>query len=108
MKLSIAIVAALTAASNAVIVQLFSDTNCRVAAGERNVWDNSCAPTGGFQSYRITFPGAYGQKLLAYSRNACVAPHTSCVSASYRSGICERATNAKGGSNALGSFFVVC
>ncbi|KAK0610832.1 hypothetical protein B0T14DRAFT_570765 [Immersiella caudata] len=57
--------------SNAVMVDLFSDTNFNVAVGSRNVWCNLHAPTGGFQSFRITFPGAIGQSLRAHSRKAC-------------------------------------
>src|SRR4051812_3949346 len=54
---------------NAVVVDLFSDAACHIPAGGRNVWDNTCAPTSGFQSYRITFRGSHGQTLKAYSRN---------------------------------------
>jgi hypothetical protein len=108
LKLSLAVAAAFAASSDAVVVDLFSDTDCNVPAGNRNVWDNTCAPTGGFQSYRITYGGTIGQTLRAHSRNACVVPYTSCVSGSYESGRCERATNGNGGSNALSSYFGLC
>jgi len=107
MKITLPLLA-LFAGTHAVIVDLFSDPDCRVPAGNRNVWDNSCARTGGFQSYRITYEGAIGQSLRAHSRNDCVAPDTSCVIASYKSGRCERATNSNGGSNALSSYFSLC
>lgn len=108
MKFSVAIIAAFAVVSNAVVVDLFADTDCRTPAGNRNVWDNSCARTGGFQSYRITSHGGPDQVLTAYSRNDCVAPRTSCVSAWLVTGRCERATNSNGGSNALSSYFGAC
>lgn len=99
-KSTIALMAAF-AFTNAAVVDLFSDTNCQVPAGSRNVWDNSCAPLGGFQSYRITSGGGGGQFISAYSRNACAGDVTSCVGAG--SGGCFQAINGNGGSNAMSS-----
>jgi hypothetical protein len=90
------------AVSNAVIVDLFADPNCNTPAGNRNVFDNSCAPLGGFQSFKITGSGGSGQQLSAYSRNACAGPVTACVPVS-ATGNCVRATNDDGGSNAMSS-----
>lgn len=90
------------AVSNAVVVDLFADTDCNTPAGNRNVFDNSCAPLGGFQSFRITGSGGSGQQLSAYSRNACAGPVTACVPVSV-TGDCVRATNDDGGSNAMSS-----
>ncbi|KAH8726023.1 heterokaryon incompatibility protein-domain-containing protein [Phaeosphaeriaceae sp. PMI808] len=90
------------AVSNAVVVDLFADTNCQVPAGNRNVWDNSCAPLGGFQSFRVTGSGGSGQQLSAYSRNACAGGVTACVGVG-ANGACVRATNDNGGSNAMSS-----
>ncbi|KAJ3507886.1 hypothetical protein NMY22_g16794 [Coprinellus aureogranulatus] len=67
---------------NAVVVDLFSDGNCQNHAGSRNVFDNSCAPLGGFSSFRITTRGGGDQLLSAYSRNACAGPVTACVDVS--------------------------
>lgn len=88
--------------SNAVVVDLFDDTDCNTPAGSRNVYDNSCAPLGGFQSYRITNSGGSGQQLSAYSRNACAGAVTSCTGVAATGG-CIRATNDNGGSNAMSS-----
>ncbi|KAF7326267.1 putative transporter [Mycena kentingensis (nom. inval.)] len=93
---------AVAATSNAVIVDLFADTDCATPAGSRNVFDNSCAPLGGFQSYRITGSGGSGQQLSAYSRNACAGPVTACTGVA-ATGSCVRATNDDGGSNAMSS-----
>ncbi|KAJ3508772.1 hypothetical protein NMY22_g16509 [Coprinellus aureogranulatus] len=90
------------AVSNAVVVDLFADTNCSIPAGNRNVFDNSCAPLGGFQSFRITGSGGSGQQLSAFSRNACAGPVTACVPVA-ATGSCVRATNDNGGSNAMSS-----
>ena|ERR1700761_3940006 len=93
---------AVAATSNAVIVDLFSDTHCGTHAGSRNVFDNSCAKLGGFQSYRITGSGGSGQVLTAYSRNDCAGAVTACTPVSV-TGSCVRATNDDGGSNAMSS-----
>ena len=99
---SILAILATAAITNAVVVDLFSDTDCQVPAGSRNVWDNSCAPLGGFQSFRITGSGGSGQQLSAYSKNYCADKVTACVGVS-ATGDCQRATNDNGGSNAMGS-----
>ncbi|KAF1926686.1 uncharacterized protein M421DRAFT_6946 [Didymella exigua CBS 183.55] len=91
----------LSAFSSAVIVDLFSDTNRKITAGSRNVWDNSCAPLGGFQSLHITGSGGSGQQLSAYSKNYCADKVTACVGVS-ATGDCQRVTNDNGGSNAMG------
>ncbi|KAK5656892.1 hypothetical protein OQA88_4443 [Cercophora sp. LCS_1] len=106
-KLSLA-TATLVLAANAAVVQLFSDRYCKEPAGERNVWDNTCAPTGGFQSYRIvTSATDEHQRLRAYSKNLCLDKVTSCSKAQASEG-CYRATNEDGGSNALGSSLIYC
>ncbi|KAJ4332641.1 hypothetical protein N0V95_009611 [Ascochyta clinopodiicola] len=92
----------LSSLSTAVIVDLFADTDCREPAGSRNVWDNSCAPLGGFQSFRITGSGGSGQQLSAYSKNYCADKVTACTDVS-ATGYCQRATNDNGGSNAMSS-----
>jgi hypothetical protein len=107
-KLSL-VAATFALGGNAIIVDLFSDTNCRNAAGSRNVWDTSCAPLGGFQSFKVTFGGGVGQYLRAYSRNACAGPVTRCLNA--REGLvdkCYLAINGDGGSNAMGSAGFKC
>ena len=88
---------------NAVIVDMFSDEGCSDLVDSRNVWDNTCALTKGFQSYRITLRGGDFQRLTAYNRHACVTPSTSCAEV-ISVGICFRATNQNGGSNAVSSY----
>lgn len=100
-KPALALMAAFALANGAVI-DLFSDTACGNAAGSRNVYDNTCAPLGGFQSFRITSGGTGGQQISAFSRNACAGPVTSCVSAG-NVGTCYAAFNGDGGSNAISS-----
>jgi len=102
-KISLAAITAFALLANAAVVDLFSDPDCRDHAGSRNVFDNTCARTGGFQSFRITSGGGSGQRVTAYSRNDCVAPSTSCTGAD-QVGACFRATNGQGGSNALSSY----
>ena len=89
--------------SLAAVVDLFSDPDCRTPAGSRNVFNNTCARTGGFQSFRITSGGGSGQHITAYIRNNCVVPSTSCTDAG-QVDACFRATNGQGGSNALSSY----
>lgn len=88
--------------TNGAVLNLFSDQNCQVAAGQRNVYDNTCAELGGFQSYVIVNAGGDGQDVTAYSRNACAGPYNSCVSAK-STGICYPAFSSDGGSNAASS-----
>jgi hypothetical protein len=106
-KLSLAI-AAFALGTNAAIVDLYSDRNCQVPAGSRNVWDNSCAPLGGYQSFKLTYPGGNDQVIRAYSRNACAGPETQCLRAFLASGVCYGSWNNDGGSNAMGSSAFKC
>jgi hypothetical protein len=102
-KTVVALVAVLlTSTSNAAIMNFYSDQNCQNGAGSRNVYDNSCAPTGGFQSFMITSGGGSGQQITMYSRNACAGPYTACVGAG-SVGTCFRSVNGNGGSNAVSS-----
>lgn len=102
-----ALMAAFITATNGAIVQLYSDENCQTAAGSRNVYDNTCAPTGGFQSYKITTSGGGNQFIRAYSPNDCSSTQTMCGPAG-ASNTCYKAVNADGGSNAVGSSTVGC
>ncbi|KAK3054406.1 hypothetical protein LTR09_004674 [Extremus antarcticus] len=91
-------------ASNAYIVTLYTEPNCLGAAAERNAYDNTCALTGGFQSWRLSGHGGVYQRLQTYSRNACAGDTTGkfCTTgeASVALGDCQ---NTNGGSNALDS-----
>ncbi|KAK0620135.1 hypothetical protein B0T14DRAFT_520653 [Immersiella caudata] len=103
------VAAAFAAGGDAVIVDFFSDTNCNVPAGNRNVWDNSCASLGGFSSFRVTFRGGVGQFLRAYSRNACAGPVTRCLDSTIPEwGRCYLAVDSDGASNAMGSAAFKC
>jgi hypothetical protein len=107
-KIAIAIVGSgLVGFSNAAIVQLYADTNCRTPAGSRNVYDNTCAPLGGYQSFKITTAGGGNQYITSYSPNSCFNDATACTKAN-NVGACIRATNNNGGSNAMGSDAVCC
>jgi hypothetical protein len=105
--LLVTVMAAFTMSANAAIVSMYSDKFCRDFVGERNVWDNTCAPERGFQSWRITTDGGGGQYIRSYSRNACVDPSTNCQDAQAK-GFCHQAVNNDGGSNALGSSVLPC
>ncbi|KAJ3501699.1 hypothetical protein NMY22_g18833 [Coprinellus aureogranulatus] len=97
---------ACAALTSAVVVDLFHDTDCRDPAGNRNVFDDSCASLEGFSSFRITTPaGVANQVVSAYSRNACAGPVTACTPAVV-TGDCIRATNDAGASNAMSSSLV--
>lgn len=104
---TIAVAATMVLSTQAVVVNLYSDQNCQNPAGQRNVYDNTCAPTGGFQSFSIDTYGGSLQKLIVWSRNACAGDQTNKVCAQGRNkpglGACFRAYNGNGGSNALSS-----
>ncbi|KAK4450414.1 hypothetical protein QBC34DRAFT_460785 [Podospora aff. communis PSN243] len=107
-KLSL-IVATFAIGGNAIMVDLYSDPDCKVAAGSRNVWDNSCAHLGGFQSFKVTYPGGVGQVLRAYNRNACAGRVSRCLNARDGwAGKCYLARTSDGGSNAMGSAGFKC
>jgi hypothetical protein len=95
-------VAAFLSTTNAAVLNLYSDKNCKNAAGNRNVWDNTCAPVGGFQSYIITTAGGINQAITTWSPNDCAGTQTSCNSASSLN-ICYQAFDSQGGSNAISS-----
>lgn len=93
-------------ASHGFIVTLWTEPDCKGDAASRNVFDNTCAPTGGFQSFQITTYGGETQQLAAYSMNDCVLPltYTACADGGSDSspalGAC---LNTSAGSNAIGS-----
>ena len=95
-------VAAFLSTTNAAILNLYSDTGCKNAAGSVNVYENSCASTGGFQSYIITTGGGLGQVVTIFGPNDCAGSQTSCNSADSVN-ICYTAFDSAGGSNAVGS-----
>jgi hypothetical protein len=98
---------ALASVSQAYLVDLFSDPDCRNPAGQRNVYDNTCAPLGGFSSFRITYNGGSGQKARSYSANNCIQGETVCTDA-VASDRCFRADDSDGGANAMGSSIIGC
>lgn len=98
----IASMAFLLVASNAAVMDFYDDPNCQQYSYTRNVYDESCAPTGGFQSYRITTAGGSTQVITTFGRNACAGDATSCVDSS-SVGTCYQAINSYGGSNAVAS-----
>jgi hypothetical protein len=95
------------ALTNAVVVEMFADEGCGQSVGTRNVYDNTCAPTQGFQSFRVISNGGGNQFVRSYSPNNCAGPQTQCIPAS---GVynCIRAINGAGGSNAFGSSTIGC
>ncbi|KAJ5805356.1 hypothetical protein N7474_011243 [Penicillium riverlandense] len=102
-KLSVSIMGAYALLANAAIVEMYSDQDCQISVGSRNVWDNTCA-TGvpGFQSFMITTAGGSDQSLTTYSPDACALAYIACVGAG-SVGTCYRSYDNDGGSNALSS-----
>ena len=94
-------------ASQAYIVELFSNPDCACDSDSRNVYDNTCAYTQGFQSLLTTNGGAL-QQLIAYSPQSCAGEQTfhGCAAGvdSLPLGVCFQTTNSNGGSNALSSY----
>ena len=46
--------------TDAAVLQLYSDNARADPAGQVNVWDNTCALTGGFQSFKLLVLGGDG------------------------------------------------
>lgn len=63
--------AGLLATSHAYVVDMFPDANCGGSPTERNVWDNTCAYTNGFKSFKMKTYGGGVQQMTAYSQQAC-------------------------------------
>ncbi|KAK0610849.1 hypothetical protein B0T14DRAFT_570781 [Immersiella caudata] len=99
---------ALILGAHAAIIDFFQDSNCTVPAGNRNLWDNSCAQTGAFESVRITYPGGSDQHISCYSRNACAGDITSSCLDATSVGVCVSAYNDAGASNAISSYAGTC
>ena len=87
---------------------MYDSTDCTGASTSRNVWDNTCAYTSGFQSLKLTYSGGDYQQLTAYSRQACAGAETfqGCAAGvdSLKLNVCHQTTNGDGGSNALSSY----
>ena len=100
--------AGLFVASQAYIVELWENTDCTGSSSSRNVYDNTCAYTEGFQSLQLTTQGGALQQLIAYSPQACAGEQTfsGCAAGidSLKIGQCHQTTNSNGGSNALSSY----
>jgi len=96
-------------ASQAYIVELYENTSCTGSSSSRNVYDNTCAYTQGFQSLKFTTQGGSGQQLTAYSPQDCAGAQTlqGCAAGidSLKIGECYQTINGAGGSNALSSYW---
>ncbi|KAK4444185.1 hypothetical protein QBC34DRAFT_442696 [Podospora aff. communis PSN243] len=106
-NLLLAFIMVFTMSSDAAIIRMYSDGSCKNFIGERNVWDNTCAPETGFSSYEITTAGGHLQMIRSYSPNNCGSGETSCQFADSLN-LCNRAFNDAGASNALGSSLWPC
>jgi hypothetical protein len=89
---------------NGAVLDLFSGPNCSGSVTSRNVFDNTCAQTGGFQSYRITSGGGGGQKISTYSRNACAGKSYTCTQAGNVGPCMNSYGDNFSGSNAVSSY----
>lgn len=102
-KIILAAAAASVASVKGAEIEFWTGPNCSGDAAYRNVYDNTCAPTGGFQSFRITSGGGGGQYITSYSQNACIGTHYTCVNAG-DVGPCLNSYGADySGSNAISS-----
>lgn len=105
---SLIAIAGLFASSQAYIVDMYDSTDCSGDSTSRNVWDNTCAYTSGFQSFSLNTYGGALQQLVAYSPQACAGEQTfsGCAAGvdALTIGACHQATNSDGGSNALSSY----
>ena len=97
--------AGLFVASQAYVVELYANTGCTGSSSSRNVYDNTCAYTQGFQSFKFTTQGGALQQLTAYSPQDCAGEQTyqGCAAGvdSLTIGQCYQTSE---GSNALSSY----
>lgn len=95
----------LTTSTSAYVVQMYPDPDCGGEPTERNVFDNTCAFTGGFQSFKMTVHGGNLQQMTAYSRQACAGTTTAQHCAAGVNAIeLDECFNTDSGSNALSSY----
>lgn len=104
----LATAAGLLATSNAYVVEMFPDKDCGGEPVRRNIYDNTCAYTKGFQSIKLKVNGGNFQQIVAYSPQSCAGTQTfSGCSSGIRSlelEECHNTVNGDGGSNALSSY----
>jgi hypothetical protein len=99
---------ALTGLSHAFIADLFADQHGQIPAGTRNVYDNTCAPLGGSQSFRFTTSGGGNQCLRSYSYNNCFPQGKIRCELGVASGTCFTTVYQAEGSNAMSSCTIGC
>jgi hypothetical protein len=99
--------ALLLTTTTAYTLDMYPDSDCGGTPTYRNVYDNTCAYTKGFKSFRLRKHGGAYQIFTAYSRQACVEPKTfqGCAQGGNGIGIgvCH---NTDGASNALSSYYI--
>ncbi|KAK4445167.1 hypothetical protein QBC34DRAFT_413639 [Podospora aff. communis PSN243] len=109
-KIFLAVFTVLTSVftANAAIIDMFRDKNCKEYVGTRNVWDNTCAPTGemGFESIRITAKGGFNQIITAYAADNCAPTTDDLCTPADNVGKCVRMCDSTA-CHALSSYFAV-
>jgi hypothetical protein len=97
--------AALFTATQGYVLEMYPNTGCGGTPVRRNVYDNTCAYTDGFRSFRMRVHGGSFQQLTAYSRQACAGTTTfqGCAAGinAIGIGVCH---DTDSGSNALSSY----
>ena len=99
--------------SNAFVAELYSDQHCTNLVDTRNIWDDTCATTVGFQSFKIITSGSYIQYGRAYSPSTCFYDDDRMMDCVYAGpggalGECRTTFNKDGGANALISLGTPC
>lgn len=98
---------AAVATSEAAIVRMYYNWDCQGDYQERNVWDNTCAPTDEFWSVQTVFPGGGGQNLRAYCDHDCFTVVNGCFSAA-ELWTCHNVASECGSSHSIGSSLFHC
>lgn len=101
---TLAVVAFAISGTNGAIVKLYHDRNCQQEAGERNVWDNTCAPTGAWSSFKIVYDGAWGQIIRGHHTNNCWDGSTGACTEAVASDQCFDCNKGDTSCNSLGSY----
>ncbi|KAJ2972084.1 hypothetical protein NQ176_g7358 [Zarea fungicola] len=108
MKASLLFIIATAASSQAAIIRMYPRLNCQGDYQERNIWDNTCAPTDEFWSYTVVFGGGSGQYLRAYCPHNCGNWDVNSCKNAQSLNVCYNAVSSCGSSHAIGSSLFEC
>jgi hypothetical protein len=95
----------LLATSQGFVLEMFPNSNCGGTAVRRNVYDNTCAYTKDFKSFRVKKHGGSFQQFKMYKSQTCAGSDgfTGCAAGIRKAGI-DVCHNVSGTAKAISSY----